>query len=405
MGNIATQILITAKEELDEKIKSANELLKNNELLSKNDITRKFKPNLLTYLWTQNTKDENGYRTISIDKSKIDTDLQQIKNRGIDGIEICLHIDFNETTRKLYYYTNLDTIDYVIQQCRKLDLKTPIIKLHQKFNLDQIKYLFANTKTKEENLYDITTQTNSIAEFKNEYTFIVKKLCTKYKEYIQYISCFNEFQHFWDRDIIEQTQDTSATDKTQIPNPLYTANMIKYVNSTITLVQNYGLKSGVSVSGVKDINNNNKTSMWSALDTVDSTILNNSSVLFINLYPSIGDKGSATTLEDCITAISNNVFHQKIKQIKEKYSNKEIFITETGCMDLWDSLFNCGYYGWTGETQNGKVQGMYLEALLEVFSKYTKDDISNIAWWYTDCFTTNSNVVKPIVSKYLGKGV
>ena len=295
MGNIATQILITAKEELDEKIKSANELLKNNELLSKNDITRKFKPNLLTYLWTQNTKDENGYRTISIDKSKIDTALEQIKNAGIDGVEICEHIGFNETTRKLYYYTNLDTIDYVIQQCKKLDLKTPLIKLHQEFNLDQVKYLFANTKTKEENLYDITTQTNSIAEFKNEYTFIVKKLCTKYKDYIQYISCFNEFQHFWDRDIIEQTQDTSATDKTQIANPLYTANFPKYVNTTITLIQSYGLKGGVSVSGVKDINNNNKTSIWSTLDTVDSAILNNSDVLFINLYPSIGDKGDKTT--------------------------------------------------------------------------------------------------------------
>ena len=72
---------------------------------------------------------------------------------------------------------------------------------------------------------------------------------------------------------------------------------------------------------------------------------------------------------------------------------------------MWDSLFSCGYFGWTGDTNNGQVQAMYLNALLEVFSKYTKDDISNMAWWYTDCFTTNYSVVKSIINKYLGKGV
>ena len=33
---------------------------------------RKFKPNLLAYLWTQNTVDANGLRTVAIEKSKID---------------------------------------------------------------------------------------------------------------------------------------------------------------------------------------------------------------------------------------------------------------------------------------------------------------------------------------------
>ena len=219
------------------------------------------------------------------------------------------------------------------------------------------------------------------------------------------MSCFNEFQHFWDRDIINIREDKNSTDTTRVANPLYTANMTEYVNTTITLIKTYGIKAGVSAAGVKDINNENKNNVWSALDTVDTAILNNSDVLFINLYPSISDKEDSTTLDDCINGIKNNIFHQKINQIKEKFNNKEIFITETGCMDLWGSLFNCGYYGWTGETQNGKVQAMYLEAFLNVFSKYKTEDISNIAWWYTDCFTANSNVVKPIVSKYLGKGV
>ena len=39
---------------------------------------RKFKPNLLTYIWTQNTVNENGLRTVSIDTSKLDKWLQQI---------------------------------------------------------------------------------------------------------------------------------------------------------------------------------------------------------------------------------------------------------------------------------------------------------------------------------------
>ena len=31
---------------------------------------RKFKPNLLTYIWTQNTVDSNGLRTVSIETNK-----------------------------------------------------------------------------------------------------------------------------------------------------------------------------------------------------------------------------------------------------------------------------------------------------------------------------------------------
>ena len=76
-----------------------------------------------------------------------------------------------------------------------------------------------------------------------------------------------------------------------------------------------------------------------------------------------------------------------------------MFITETGCMDLWDSLYSPGNWAWTGTTQNGNVQAMYLDALLEVFSN--AKNIKNIAWWYTDCFTDNYKQMQPIVSKYL----
>ena len=50
MGNIATELLITAKEELDKKINYIETLKQSGELLTTNSIERKFKPNLLTYL-------------------------------------------------------------------------------------------------------------------------------------------------------------------------------------------------------------------------------------------------------------------------------------------------------------------------------------------------------------------
>ena len=243
---------------------------------------RKFKPNLLAYLWTQNTVDANGLRTVAIEKSKIDKWLEQFKESGIDGIEICQHIGFNKTTRNLYYMTNLETIDYVISKCKELGLKTPIIKLHQKFNLAQVKYLFANTNTKEDNLYNIDIQKASINEFKRQYNNMVVELCARYKNDIEYMSCFNENQHYWDREIVPKTQDTSATDTTQVPEPLYEADFPSFVVELINTIQSYGIKSGVSTAGIKDLNTLN-TSIWSTFDSVDMRIVKASDCFFFNL--------------------------------------------------------------------------------------------------------------------------
>ena len=359
---------------------------------------RKFKPNLLAYLWTQNTVDANGLRTVAIEKSKIDKWLEQFKESGIDGIEICQHIGFNETTRNLYYMTNLETIDYAISKCKELGLKTPIIKLHQKFNLDQIKYLFANTNTKEDNLYNTNIQKASINEFKRQYKNMVIELCERYKNDIEYMSCFNENQHYWDREIVPKTQDTSATDTTQVPDPLYEADFPSFVVELINIIQSYGIKSGVSTAGIKDLNTLN-SSIWSTFDTVDMRIVKASDCFFFNLYPPVSSKGVNTTYEDCISGMKANLIWDKIGQLEKKY-HKEFFITETGCMDLWDSLYSPGNWTWSGITTNGEVQAMYLSALLEVFSNNTK--IKNIAWWYTDCFTDNYKKMKPIVQQYLG---
>ena len=358
---------------------------------------RKFKPNLLTYIWTQNTVDSNGLRTVSIETNKLDVWLKQIKESGIDGIEICQHIAFNESTRELYYMTNLETIDYTINKCKELGLKTPLLKVHQKFNLDQVKFLFGNTKTKEENMYDIEAQTISIAQFKENYKTMIKQMCERYKDDIEYMPCFNENQHYWDREILPKTQDTSATDTTQIPSPLYEADFPAFVVELINMIQSYGIKSGVSTAGIKDLNALN-TSIWATFDSVDKRILDTCECFFINLYPPVSSKGSNTTYEECISGIKSNLVWNKIKQLQREY-NKEIFITETGCMDLWDSLYSPGNWAWTGTTQNGKVQAMYLEALLEAFSNAY--GIKNIAWWYTDCFTDNYKQMQPIVSKYL----
>lgn len=392
-GNITTEVLLTAKEKLDKSLEKVEEI----------KTQRKFKPGLLTYIWTQNTKDGNGLRTVSIDTNVIDESLNSIAKAGADGVEICEHIGYNTNTRQLFYMTNLETIDYVISKAHQLGLKTPLIKLHQKFNVDQVKYLFANTGTKEDNLYNTEVQTDSIAEFKNQYTNMVKEICTRYKNSnVTYITCFNEWQHFWDREIFPHTQNSSETDTTQVDNPMYVANFPSYVVDTIKLVQGYGYKSGVSTAGFKDVNSND-SSIWSSFNSVDSSIIEAEDCIFANLYPPVGSKGTSTTLEDCIKAWENNLVHEYISKIKTDYEGKELFITETGTMDMFDALYSPGYPAWDSATQNGEVQTMYINAMLEVMKQYSDTEVNYITWWYTNLFTTNSDKVKEVCENYLGK--
>lgn len=318
---------------------------------------RSFNPLFTCYIWTKNTVDSLGNRTVPISTAILQNNIDNIKECGFDGVEVCIHINFNESTNDLYYETDLATIDYIINS----GLKVYLLKFHQEFTMDDVK-------------------TMGVDAFKTKYKSMIEEVCTKYKSSgIEYLVVLNEFQHMWAANRFTN-DDVLPTD------------FVDYTKELIQAAQGYGFKVGVSTAGFM-------VNGWSSFFTVDRSIYDIVDGFFTNGYPPVGIKGSATTKEDCYNAWINYDIWKAKEWINNNYPSKFHIHTETGVLDNWNSLYAPGNYTIGGETTRGEIYLIYLYGLFEALNN---SNITIVNWWYTEMYENYSEKVKPLIVKYLG---
>ena len=324
-------------------------------------LTRKFKPMFTAYMWTQNTADASGNRTVSISTSKIDGWMNNIKACGFDGLEFCMHVGYNSITNDLYYMTNLDTLEYILNS-GIVEIK--LIKFHQEFKLDCI-------------------QSMGLENFKTRYKAMIVEVANMCKNYgIEYFVVLNEWQHFWVKDAF--------------PNHTYLPNdFVDYTIELIQAVQSYGYKTGVSTAGCN-------IDGWSSCWTVDKSVYDVVDCFFTNGYPPVGNRREKTTKEDCIRSMENYNIWMFKRWMKMNYPTKPHFHTEIGCTDAWESLYAPADSTLVNGDKSGDIYKIYLTALFEVFKD---SDLIGMNWWYYDTLGKYADIVTPIISEYCGKGV
>lgn len=462
MANTPTEVLITAKEDLDlaistmetstdrcilrideadanlsTKVNEANAILSNSEnniaiidnkinsvdtkinsfyddignlnYVSKDNINRKFKPLLGQYVYIMNGKDSNGRRTISHDTTKIDKKIATLKESGVDYIEICIHIGFNSDTKQLFYETNLDTIEYIINKCESVGLPILLLKIHEEYTMANVKYEFVEGD-KTTNLYDVDKQTQSIAEFKRQMEIMYTDIFTLIQGHIPYLSVMNEWEFMWNRGSETYSpplQDADESGETQVDNTIYVADFPTWLVGIINQAKGLGFKVGVSTAGL------GMTGGFSSFFSVSEQVYSECDIAFLNMYPPVSAKGTLTTYEDCKLGWDNYFIHNVLTYIYKHYPNiKQVIISETGNTGHYANLFATG--NTTLQDEDGakeEVVRMYMKAMLESLIKYTRDDLYGVTWWYTNSFldeendyATRPNMIE-FINYYLGKGV
>ena len=180
------------------------------------------------------------------------------------------------------------------------------------------------------------------------YTAIVNDLMISLKEYFTDLVVLNECNVFY-------KEDTKYFD---------------FTNNLLTLGKSHGYNVGISSMG--------------ALETLNmhSSLQYNVSKFYLNIYPFMSYKLSATRIEDCLHSWENSYELRTMKTLKTYYPSKEIVITETGCMDYYESLGSPGIWSLSGFTATeGKASNLMLEGM---FKSALGDYVTNVYWCYWD---------------------
>lgn len=145
---------------------------------------------------------------------------------------------------------------------------------------------------------------------------------------------------------------------------LNTSN-VNYIKQSLQLVKNKGYKTGIAGVGVN-------------LDLIDFC-----DVISIHSYPTITNKGENVTLDDGIVAWEASRLKEKWRNWHLKYPNKEIWLSETGTQNFYESLVWPEKYIATGtKSPNNFVQRVFHQGVLE----YLKDEtyINGVSLFYLD---------------------
>lgn len=130
-------------------------------------------------------------------------------------------------------------------------------------------------------------------------------------------------------------------------------------------------------------------------NAVPESIIEEMDFISINYYQDVGKKGRATTYEDCLTAWRYSNLLPFIKTYKYYHPTKEIYITESGIMDFFNSYTNPENWSvGTGGLSHGETVRNYLGALMEVLN----GNVDGLASWY-EIYLEKSI---PMIKSYLG---
>ncbi len=310
--------------------------------------SRKFNPKIgKSPYWGEASDNVGGTWLKSLNGMK--SDIDEMKEGGLDEFPVIIHIAFNENTNEFYIVENLSDISSAIEYAQTQGINPKCVKIHRQ-------------RITEENV-----NSYGMTGFKTKWKEFVTTIGELFKPYnIPYLTVINE------TDFI--TMNTEHT---------------PFILELFTIAKNMGYKTGITTLGV-----------WE-FSRIPEEIKLGSDAFFINCYPKISARKQATTYQDSVQAWNLNTDIRYIKSLKSIY-NKPVIISESGVMDYWICLANPGKWDWDesilGNPSDGKVSNIYLKGMLENLKD--TEEIESIWLWYDIYFPINNEMIK----SYTGRG-
>lgn len=271
------------------------------------------------------TTKENGinmYLHKSTTTDDVVSQLDDISRCGFNAIYICVYHEVSNNTFAPYIQSSL--IEYTINQAKTFGIKHISIKLH----IDGGKTLVPN---------DI----NGFFVEWGKKVFEYANLSKSHKLESLYIS--NELSQL-------------------------TKGYVEYWESIINDVRSLGLKVGVCHQGLfycyrSDINN-----------LID--------IIAVNIYPSLTKGGYDITHLEATNKIVNQVIDD-LKDLKRRYPNASLIVSEIGCTRNVDALSKPYQWEFSTTVQSFEPQKIYYKAIFTTLCS-TVDLLDGLYFWSTD---------------------
>lgn len=320
-------------------------------ILEKN-TRRLFKPAFGVCQWWITTDKATGRYTCVSDE-RIKADIDKFANAGIEETSLCVHIGLDINTSEWYMIHSGANALMIYNYCKSKGIRCNTLKFM---------------------VYDSTARTK-IKPYWSKFQSFLK---TKLNSYCTYLS----------------SQNCKFDCVTALNECTIIYNDSEYTSSVLDLlatIQQTGYKAGLSFS--------NAMEFIKATPSIRELI----DVVCLNLYPTISYNGKIATIEEGISGW--NKICLELQSIRERFPDKPIIITETGCQDRWEALIDPGRYNWTTDydnTSHGEAPAFMLKT---IFESKLKEYVSSINWWYEDSlFDSNGKMfdsVKETLKDYI----
>ena len=295
---------------------------------------RYFKPNFgYNVMWGETTDTNGGYTS----KNNIErgNDVKLCERLHIDEITLALFMGYNSNTDTLYSSVNISDVKESMEYYKDYNVKIKTVKIH--FGSISESYLF-NTITFE--------------KFDRLYQEFLKYICQQFKNTtVENITVLNEFF----------TIDN---------NPAYTSNVVNWLN----IVKSYGYKTGITCMGVE------------RAYLVQPEIHQNSDLICVNCYPKISFIGNKITNEMCVNTWLQHDLKLFFEQMKKKYPDKKLIISETGVINKWNDLI--GDASSDTSSTDDKATETYLNGIFGALNEYPIDAV----WWWYGIWTDGTKI-------------
>lgn len=296
---------------------------------------RYFKPNFgYNVMWGETTDTNGGY----VSKNNIErgNDIKLCERLHIDEITLALFMGYNSNTDTLYSTVNIADVKRDMEYYKDYNVKIKTVKIH--FGSISESYLF------------------------NTITF--EKFDRLYKEFLKYIC--QQFQNTTVENITVINEFFSIDN-----NPAYTSNVVNWLN----IVKSYGYKTGITCAGVEKAY------------LVQPEIHQNSDLICVNCYPKISFIGNKITNEMCVNTWLQHDLKLFFEQMKKKYPDKKLIISETGVTNKWNDLIGSLPSYDTSSTDN-KATETYLNGIFGSLNEYPIDGV----WWWFGIWTGDTKI-------------
>ena len=318
-----------------ENINSQLETKANQSDVFKRTNYRYFKPNFgYNVMWGETTDTNGGY--VSKNNIEMGNDIKLCERLHIDEITLALFMGYNSNTDSLYSSVNIADVKREMEYYKDYNVKIKTVKIH--FGSISESYLF-NTITFE--------------KFDRLYQEFLKYICQQFQNTtVENITVINEF---------------FSIDN----NPAYTTNVVNWLN----IVKSYGYKTGITCAGVE------------RAYLVQPEIHQNSDLICVNCYPKISFIGNKITNEMCVNTWLQHDLKLFFEQMKKKYPDKKLIISETGVTNKWNDLIGSLPSYDTSSTDN-KATETYLNGIFGALNEYPIDGV----WWWFGIWTGDTKI-------------